>query len=266
MESTDLKYNITGPTHRQGHTLDLILSREDENIVSDIRVLPSDNISDHSLITCILDCSRPPPSKLLVKYRDMKNLNTNRFVEEIKSSKLLTDPESNICNLTTQYNNTLSSLLEKYAPEKQRLVTLRPNSPWYDDELREEKRKKRRLERKYKSSGLEVFRQLFKEACKDYNVLIESAKLKYYQNLIENSDETKLFKMVDRMFIRKQCTLLPKHSTVESLAEQFNEYFVTKIEKLRSKLDCSLGVSPNITSGKKNMLVFFHGFYNSLKK
>ena len=59
----------------------------------------------------------------------MKNLNMNRFVEEIKSSKLFTDPESNICNLITQYNDTLSSLLEKHAPEKQRLVTLRPNSP-----------------------------------------------------------------------------------------------------------------------------------------
>ena len=63
LESTDLKYNVTGPTHRQGHSLDLILSREDENIVSDIRILPSDNISDHSLITGILDCPRPPPSK-----------------------------------------------------------------------------------------------------------------------------------------------------------------------------------------------------------
>ena len=39
-ESTDLKYNVAGPTRRQGHTLDLILSREDENIVCDIRVLP----------------------------------------------------------------------------------------------------------------------------------------------------------------------------------------------------------------------------------
>ena len=129
LESTDLKYNVTAPTHRQGHSLDLILSREDENIVSDIRILPSDNISVHSLITGILDCSRPPPSKLLVKHRNMKNLNMNRFVEEIKSSKLFTNPESNICNLITQYNDTLSSLLEKHAPEKQRLVTLRPNSP-----------------------------------------------------------------------------------------------------------------------------------------
>ena len=65
--------------------------------------------------------------------------------------------------------------------------------------------------------------------------------------------------MVDRMFIRKKCTLLPKHSDVESLAEQFNEYFVTKIEKLRSKLDCTVNVSLDITREEK-MLVFFHGF------
>ena len=57
--------------------------------------------------------------------------------------------------------------------------------------------------------------------------------------------------MVDRMFIRKKCTLLPKHSDVESLAEQFNEYFVTKIEKLRSKLDCTMIVSLDITREEK---------------
>ena len=140
------------------------------------------------------------------------------------------------------------------------MVTLRSNSAWYDDELREKKPKKCRLERKYRSFGLEVFSQLFKEACKDYNVTIEYAKLKYYKNLTENSDGTKLFKIVDRMFtIRKTCILLPKQSDVESLAEQFNEYFVTKIEKLRSKLDCTVNVSLDITREEK-MLVFFHGF------
>ena len=137
------------------------------------------------------------------------------------------------------------------------MVTLRSNSAWYDDELREKKPKKCRLERKYRSFGLEVFSQLFKEACKDYNVTIEYAKLKYYKNLIENSDGTKLFKIVDRMFtIRKTCILLPKQSDVESLAEQFNEYFVTKIEKLRSKLDCTVSVSMDITREEKCLCSF----------
>ena len=57
--------------------------------------------------------------------------------------------------------------------------------------------------------------------------------------------------MVDRMLIRRKCTLLPKHSHVESLAEQFNEYFVTKIEKLRSKLDCTVNVSLDVIREEK---------------
>ena len=62
--------------------------------------------------------------------------------------------------------------------------------------------------------------------------------------------------MVDRMFVRKKCILLPKHSDVGSLAEQFNKYFVTKIEKLRSKLDCTVSVSMDITREEKCLCSF----------
>ena len=101
-----------------------------------------------------------------------------------------------------------------------------------------------------------MFRQSFREACKASSALIDSAKLKYYQSLIENSDETKLFKMVDRMLIGKHGTVLPKHLSFELLAEQFNEFFATKIEKLRSQLDGSSGESYDIPAEKTCLCSF----------
>ena len=52
-------------------------------------------------------------------------------------------------SLTRQYNEDLANLLDKHAPVITRLITLRPNTPWYDDSLREMKRDKRSCERKW---------------------------------------------------------------------------------------------------------------------
>lgn len=138
-ESTDLDQLVVGPIHRPGHTLDLILTREDENLVSAIQVSSLDNISDHKLITCTLDCSRPPPSVLSINCRNMKNINMNCFVADIRSSTLFTVPKTNACDMIAQYNAELSSLLDKHAPVKRQTATLRPNAPWYDEALRDVK-------------------------------------------------------------------------------------------------------------------------------
>ena len=44
-----------------------------------------------------------------------------------------------ITDLVDLYENTLTSLLELHAPLKRRVVTLRPATPWYSDEIRAEK-------------------------------------------------------------------------------------------------------------------------------
>lgn len=65
LESFNLCQRVTGPTHKRGHTLDLLITRSDETLVNNTRVLP-DVYSDHHLITCKLECPNPPLSKVLV--------------------------------------------------------------------------------------------------------------------------------------------------------------------------------------------------------
>ena len=50
----------------------------------------------------------------------------------------------------------------------------RPQAPWYDDNLRQAKRDKRRLERKFRKSGLTVDKQQFELKCSEYNSLLET--------------------------------------------------------------------------------------------
>jgi endonuclease/exonuclease/phosphatase family metal-dependent hydrolase len=56
LESFNLQQHINVPTHGSGHTLDLIITRPDENIASNFSV--SDPvISDHYVVNCTLSGS-----------------------------------------------------------------------------------------------------------------------------------------------------------------------------------------------------------------
>ena len=47
-EYAGLKQHVIGPTHRHGHTLDLLLTRTDENLISNLNIL----LSDHQPALC----------------------------------------------------------------------------------------------------------------------------------------------------------------------------------------------------------------------
>ena len=54
LTSHSLQQNVKSPTHRHGHTLDLVITRDDQAV----KVLPVDPplLSDHSFV--VVDCSR----------------------------------------------------------------------------------------------------------------------------------------------------------------------------------------------------------------
>ena len=132
----------------------------------------------------------------------------------------------------------LSELLEKHAPLKKRMITLRPAAPWYTDAIRTEKEKRRKLERRWRASGLTVHRELYVDQCKLVNKCIFDAKMGYYSALIEenDSDPKKLFSNFDKVLHRKAERKFPHSDDVKSLANAFADYFTTKISNIREEL------------------------------
>ena len=59
LDSANLVQHVLEPTHRRGHTLDLIITRREEDLIRHIKVL-RDTYSDHRVILCKIDCPRPP--------------------------------------------------------------------------------------------------------------------------------------------------------------------------------------------------------------
>ena len=78
--------------------------------------------------------------------------------------------------LVSRYNDALKGIYDTLAPIQTRWIRHRPQAPWYYDNLRQAKRDKRRLERKFRKSGLTVDKQQFELKCSEYNSLLETSK------------------------------------------------------------------------------------------
>lgn len=132
----------------------------------------------------------------------------------------------------------MSLLLERYAPSKKRVLTLRPSAPWYDDSIRKEKIKRRKLERCWRNSGLTIDRELFVNQCKRVNDLFLQSKMHYYSNLIEDnkSNPKILFSTVSKLLHLKGDVRFPTWDSTMDLAIAFADFFNVKITDIRADL------------------------------
>ena len=69
------------------------------------------------------------------------------FNDDLKQSNLLSTSTLDLTGLIEKYENTLTETLERHAPLKRRVITLRPLAPWYHEGISDAKRKRRKLER-----------------------------------------------------------------------------------------------------------------------
>ena len=124
LESCNLKQHVTGATHANGHTLDLVISKKDNPLITEIKIFDP-VISDHCTVHCSLCVQKPHFTKKKLYYRKLRSLDNECFCEDILTSTLLQDQAVELNALVDQYDNVLRSLLDLYAPLKWRTVTLR---------------------------------------------------------------------------------------------------------------------------------------------
>ena len=79
-------------------------------------------------------------------------------------------------SLVDRFSAGMTKALNRHAPEK--TITLKSGipKPWYDDELHEQRRMRRRLERKYKKTGLTMHKEMLQQQSKSVVALINGKK------------------------------------------------------------------------------------------
>ena len=150
-----LVQHVQGATHNKGHTLDVVITRDNSTIMQttpsvrdpclfDRNGYPS---GDHFALFKSLEISKPPKQHNTVSYRKLSEINTTDLIQDLNNSKIVQNREGSVVNVVKLYNFEVSSIIDKHAPLKSKNIILRPNTEWYSDELRAAKRDRRKAER-----------------------------------------------------------------------------------------------------------------------
>ena len=121
-----LKRHVSIPTHKAGHTIDLILTREDDTIAT--IPIATTLFTDHYVVQAELNLPRKNFELHVRKTRPIKDINLENFKRDIKSGcdTLLQQTESKLDDIVNGLNSLLISTLDKHAPVVTKISRVRP--------------------------------------------------------------------------------------------------------------------------------------------
>ena len=129
-----------------------------------------------------------------------------------------------------------------------------PRVPWFNDEIKEAKRKRRKTERKWRRSKSTIDLDNFKRSRNTVNHILFKARQHFYSDLIDehSGDQKKLFRTTMNLLNRAGTQRLPLVPGSIMFANNIGNYFIGKIENIRKKLDAIPGLSSGSDKSPEN--------------
>ena len=251
LSSFGLVNHVTVPTHELGHTLDLIITRNNNEIAL---TLPRAGyfISDHCFISTKLGIPRPNLQVKTVSSRKLKDIDMSEFKADIQNvcSELLHIQDINL--LAHEYNVQLLQCLDRHAPVITRTQVVRPKVPYYDSSVKDLKRARRKAENEWRRNKTDSnLESKFKQARNKCAAKLDYLKTNHFSDAIHeaNGDQKRLFSIIQSLTCVNRDNPLPDHVSIQQLANDFANFFIKKIEKIRNEIDVQDIDPPVLPSG-----------------
>ena len=107
MNLYNLKQHVDIQTHKQGKTLDWIMSKEDSTTISGIN--EGDYLSDHFAITWTHKVEKQPMEKIIHTSRDLKSIKEQNFASDLADRLPIPSTTDNLKTLYEKYTNAIKS-------------------------------------------------------------------------------------------------------------------------------------------------------------
>jgi hypothetical protein len=235
LSNCGMRQFISGPTHKHGHTLDLLITRDEDHIVQESGIHPP-FYSDHHIITSTLKCDKPPPMKITISSRQYGKMDRNRFRNMLKDhcSNFPMDTQDPNA-LVGRFETMSTSILDQVCPVTTRHRVIKPRLPWYNDNIHKARRVRRRLERKWRKSRSEVDELVFRTQKDHVAKLITEAKIEYFSNKFSSGTSKDMYATINGLLNNTAKALPVRDSSSDSdLANDFLSFFIQKVEKIRA--------------------------------
>ncbi|MGL4481763.1 MAG: reverse transcriptase domain-containing protein, partial [Lactococcus garvieae] len=199
----------------------------------------SDDISDHYLVSCTLNlvkAAKPPPR---FKYGRTITISTKDcFLNNLPHQyHLLSIPDSleELDVATENIDSLFSSTLDSVAPLRLKKIKENSPTPWYNEHTRALKTAARKMERSWKKTKLEVFRNSWKESMIAYRKAVKSARSAYFSTLLEENKHN------PRYLFETVAKLTKNKASISACGKQhscndFMNFFTSKIVNIRNKI------------------------------
>ena len=122
LDANGLKQDVDQPTHRTGHTLDLVITRDTSGLLRSPSVISISGVGDFTeasscdlyAVWCYLNIASPKTISKAVTYRSLRKIPINDFRADIL--RVVQCNSETAGALFEQYNGKLQALTNKYAP------------------------------------------------------------------------------------------------------------------------------------------------------
>ena len=197
---------------------------------------------DHLDLLAKLKFPKPCHQRKVVTYRKFRSISLADFMNDLDSSAKLKLSDGSVNDLVNSYNVGIREIVDKHAPLKTKEITLRPNCPWYNETIHNGKLIRRRAERRWEQSKLEIHRQIYKQEVIAVNKLICIAKKDNFSEKIQDcgTDNKKPFQLSKKLMGKSDDVILPNCSSNTHLADEFDSFFIEKISTIRSNLQTAV--------------------------
>ncbi|XP_071847575.1 uncharacterized protein [Apostichopus japonicus] len=251
ISSFGLEQHVKDHTHSAGHVLDLLITRECDNLVLSTPDV-AHFISDHAFVHSDLAFLKLRLDRKSISFRKYKAIDIAMFKRDIQASPLFTitsdmtvTSPTDLDRIVALYNTTLRELIDKHAPVKTKVITIRPVVPWMNDEIKQGKCARRKAERCWRKCPVydpvdrEFRKQQFQHHRNSVRAQLIRAKTEHYsQKVIDCSSDSKRLIELMNSLLKPNCDIqYPPTISLDELSNDFGDYFMSKIDKIRDELD-----------------------------
>ena len=179
----------------------------------------------------------------------MRSFSYTKFEDDlsIKLNKIPLQQDPN--TLRQHYELAVGSALDVQAPIKSRTMKCRLRHPWYNDSIHLAREIRRANENKWRSTKLEVHRQIYVEHRKNVNAMIKQAKMDYYESEFATGKQDACFCVIKEL-TQVPRRMLPEASRTKKLCDDFSMFFSEKIQLIREKITIQLAAMDAIITDK----------------
>ena len=238
LESCNLKQHCVDATHEAGHILDVVIGDKSTFAPTDLFVRDNYGMSDHFPTFFTVNYQLDTVTEKEIHFRKTKDIDNSTFSNALHAELCQIAAHDTFAEAHKSYEKCCTDVLNIHAPLQTKTVKIKAHAPWFDAEYINIRKKRRKAEHQWKKTGLYCDRQTYLEVRRTSCKIAAAKKTRYYTTEIEKcqGDQRKLYSLVNNLLDKDSVRCLPAHDSSKELADNMNDFFVSKIDKIRDNI------------------------------